>query len=125
MSPQTRADELPGGVKDPRLPAAVELLGRTGADEIQIRYCDEERPVIWMAAGRWGKKWETAAAMNGVLAVFRLCDEVIDGGQCAHCQRPTGFSPDLDAMPLSTFLCWYQYDPATKRFGRGCAGDAP
>jgi hypothetical protein len=119
------ADERPGGVKDPRLPAAVALLGHTGADEVQVRYCDEEKPVIWMAAARWGKRWETAAAMAPALAVFRLCDEVIDGGRCTHCRKPTGFTPDFDQMPLAPFVCWYQWDPERAEFRRGCAGDAP
>lgn len=108
-------------IEDPRFVPAVDMLGRTGAAEFQIRYCDEDSPVIWMAAARWGDVWETAAAMNPVSAVFRLCDQVIDGGTCQHCKRPTGFAPDLDAMPLDTLVCWYQYDPSTKAFARGCA----
>jgi hypothetical protein len=105
--------------------AAVDLLGRTGASEFQIRYCEEEQPVIWMAAAKWDGQWQAAAAMQPVLAVLRLCDEVIDGGTCQHCQRPTGITADLDAMPLDRLFCWYQYDPELKTFRRGCAGDAP
>jgi hypothetical protein len=107
--------------EDPRFVPAVDMLGRTGADEFQIRFCDEGRPVIWMAAARWGKRWEAAAAMDPVLAVFRLCDEVVDGGICTHCKRPTGFAPDLDAMPLDKLVCWYQFDPELTTFRRGCA----
>jgi hypothetical protein len=112
--------KLPRGA-DERLPAAVELLGRTGSAEFQLRYCEEEKPTIWVAAGRWGKTWETAAAMNPALAVFRLCDQVIDGGTCQHCHHPTGFAPDLDAMPLDGLICWYQWDPERATFRRGCA----
>ena len=58
-------------------------------------------------------------------AVFRLCDQVIDGGTCTHCNRPTGFTPDLDPMPLDDIVCWYQWDPELSEFRRGCAGSAP
>ena len=112
---------MPGGVDDKRLPAACALLGHTGAAEVQIRYCEEEKPVIWMAAGRWGKRWEAAGGMTPLAAVFRLCDEVIDGGQCTHCRKPAGFEPSIDPMPLSRFVCWYQWDPSTENFVRGCA----
>lgn len=104
-----------------RMTAAVDLLGRTGADEFQVRYCDEEQPVIWMAAGCWpGGRWEAAAAMHPLAAVFRLLDQVIDGGTCKHCGRPTGFEPGTDPMPLDKLVCWYQYDPGTRKFTKGC-----
>lgn len=115
------AGQLPPGVADERFAPAVAMLGRTGAAEFQVRYCDEEKPVLWMAAARWHGHWEAAAALTPVQAVFRLCDEVIDGGTCTHCQRPTGFEPSLDAMPLNELVCWYQFDPSTKTFARGCA----
>jgi hypothetical protein len=115
----------PPRLEDKRIPAAIALLGHTGATEVQVRYCDEERPVVWMAVARWGKRWEVTAAMTPALAVFRLCDEVIDGGQCTHCRRPTGFTPDFEAMPASRLVCWYQWDPECEAFRRGCAGDVP
>jgi hypothetical protein len=105
---------------DARFVAAVDLLGRTGAAEFQIRYCDEERPTLWMAAARWRGHWEAAAALGPLPAVLRLCEQVIDGGQCTHCRRPAGFTDDLDAMPASQLVCWYQYDPELATFRRGC-----
>jgi len=109
-------------IKDPRFSAAVALLGRTGADEFQVRFSPEdEPPITWTALGRWGKRWECAAAMDPLSAIFRLCDEVIDGGQCTHCKKPAGFEPSIDEMPLNQFVCWYQWDPGTKEFKRGCA----
>lgn len=109
--------------RDPKFVAAVKLLERTGADEFQIRYCEEEKPVVWMAIARWGSRWETSAAMNPFTAVFRLCDQVIDGGTCQYCNRPTGFDSDTDPMPMDVFVCWYQWDPQTKEFRRGCDED--
>jgi hypothetical protein len=107
-------------VDDPRFVPAVDMLGRTGAAEFQVRFCEEDKPVIWVAAARWGDVWECAAAMNPVRAVFRLCDQVIDGGTCTYCDRPTGFFPDLDELPLEPLVCWYQWDPELATFRRGC-----
>jgi len=112
--------DLPRTENDDLMVAAVDLLGRTGAGEFQVRYCEEEQPVIWMAAGRWGKNWQAAGALSPLTAVFRLLDEVIDGGMCKHCGRPAGFEPSIDPMPLNDMVCWYQYDPGTKKFVRGC-----
>jgi hypothetical protein len=107
---------------DARFIAGVDLIGRTGAEEFRIQYCEEEAPpVIWMASASWNGIWEVGASTNPLTAVFRLLDEVIDGAICTHCERPSGFEPSTDPMPLSTHVCWYQYDPSTKKFARGCA----
>ena len=106
---------------DERFTAAVELIGRTGAEEFEIRHSPEDDPPItWTAIGKWGKAYEVAAAMHPVEAVFRLCDQIIDGGQCNHCHKPTGFESSMDPMPLNQFVCWYQWDPELKTFRRGC-----
>ena len=116
-----------GPEADRRMLAGVDLLGRTGAEEFQIRYDDGDDgagPVVWIALGQWGgDRWEAAAAMGPVAAVMRLCEQVIDGGMCKHCDRPTGFSPDPEAMPMDELVCWYQFDPELSTFRRGCAGD--
>ena len=106
--------------EDPRLPAAVALIGRTGAEEFQIRYCEEEEPVVWLAAARWHDHWEAAGGTNPRQAIFRLCDQLIDGGRCTHCSRPTGFAAEFDDMPLGNTICWYQWDPELETFRRGC-----
>lgn len=105
---------------DPRLPAAVDLIGRTGAQQFQVRYCEEEAPVVWMALARWHGVWEVGSAMGPLEAIFRLCDQVIDGGTCTHCHKPTGFTPDFDPMPGPEFVCWYQWDPELATFRRSC-----
>lgn len=108
--------------EDPRLPAAVAMLGRTGAKEFQLRHSPEdEPPITWTALARWDRAWECAASMDPLQAVFRLCDQVIDGGQCTHCKKPAGFEPSIDPMPLSQFVCWYQWDPERETFRRGCS----
>jgi hypothetical protein len=105
---------------DDRMVAAVDLIGRTGAAEFQVRYSDDEQPVIWMAAARWKGTWQAAGAMSPLGAVFALLDSVIDGGTCQHCGRPTGFEPSSDQMPMDKLICWYQFDPGTKKFAKGC-----
>lgn len=116
---------------DPRLVAGMQLLGRTGAAEVQIRYSDDEQPVVWFAVGTWRRngreKHEAAAALDPVRAVLRLCEQVIDGGACAWCKRPAGFIADDPAdvadSPVDRLVCWYQWDPELSTFRRSCEGD--
>jgi hypothetical protein len=83
-----------------RLAAAVDLLGRTGADSMQIRYSDDEQPVVWFAVALYRDgKWETASAANPLRAILRLGEQLLDGGQCRHCNRPTGLEPDSIDVP--------------------------
>ena len=108
-----------------KLPALVKLLERTGADEFQIRYCDEEVPVVWIAAARWRGTWQAAGALEPYRAVLRLAESVMDGGTCRHCHRPTAVD-DLpaDVMLAATdpVICWYRYDPELSTFRRQCEG---
>lgn len=114
-------------LKDPRFTAAIDLLRRTGAHEVQIRHSDEtgihdELPVVWTVAVGWNVDGEGApvpeaeatgmaddagAAMAPLNAVLRMCAQVVDGGKCAHYQRPAGFEPkSLETMPLDRAICW-------------------
>ena len=114
-------------IQDDKFVAVVDLLGRTGASEFQIRYCDEENPVVWIASGRWGKTWQATGALTPWLAVFRLAEATMDGGHCTHCDRMTAVDDkpadaQLDAM--SEIVCFYRYDPELKTFRRSCEGVA-
>jgi len=109
---------------DAKLTAAIDFIGRTqGARQVQIRYSDDEQPVVWFVVALYdGGGWEADAAPEPVRAALRLCERLADGGRCTHCGRPTGLDPDtLETMPLNELICWYQMDPGTKRFTRGCA----
>lgn len=116
-------------VEDPRFIAAIEFIRRTGASSVQIRYSDDEQPVIWfVVAGYDGNNptkmvgVEVDASVNPLRAALRLCERLADGGQCLHCGRPCGLDPDsIDSLPLDKFICWYQFDPGAKKFIRGCA----
>lgn len=112
--------------------ACIELIGRCGIETFEIRYSDDQEPIVWMAiavmrdagpvAEALGqKKWDAAAGQTPGHAIGRLTDQMIDGGKCRHCNRPTGYEPGSDTMPMNDFVCWYQYDPSTKKIVKGCA----
>lgn len=123
---------------DPRFMAGIDLLRRTGMVSFQIRYSDDEEPIVWMAVGEWRVDWrgrprpkggkshhEAAAALDPLRAILRLCDQMVDGAMCAHCGRPSGVNDDFTAeMPLDELVCWYTFDPELKTFRRSCEGDA-
>lgn len=114
-----------------KLAATIDFLRRTGARQVQIRYSDDEQPVVWFVVAIYDgrnpaeiKGFEVDASGTPLAAALRLCERVGDGGECAHCHRPTGFEPQLLVrMPMDDKICWYQYDPELKTFRRGCEGD--
>ena len=119
-------------ITDPRFLAAVKLLERTGATGFRIGYSDEDDgpPVVWYACGTWRGGAEAAASLDPLQAVLRLCEQVIDGGHCAHCGQPTIFDPDMPmGSPVDELLdrmgCRYAWDPELETFRRGCEGSAP
>lgn len=121
---------------DPRFTAAIDVLRRTGARTVQIRFSDDEQPTVWMVVvgyavrnGRPVKSGkvnhhEVGAATDPLRAVFRLCDQVVDGGTCAHCGRPAGFNENPGALPLDRHVCWWTWDPEVSRFVQGCQLEA-
>lgn len=116
---------------DPRFGPAVEMIGRTGATNFQLRYSDDESPVVWMAVATYGDRFECAAAPAPLVAIFRLCDQLIDGVKCTHCGRIAAFFEELvprdtpvDAVADAMF-CAYRFDPELATFRRDCEGDTP
>ena len=121
---------------DPRFVALVAMIGRTGAAEFQIRYSDDEQPVVWVAVAghrrinnrpsRRGKvnHYEAGGGMTPLQACFRLAEQIVDGSECAHCHRPAGITDDWESeMPLAEHVCWYVYDPEVSTFRRSCEGE--
>lgn len=122
----------------PQALAAVDLLRRTGSSTFEIRYSDDNQPVVWLAISGYRtdkhghpvatgtpNAYEVAAALLPEDAIFRLCDQLIDGGWCKHCNRPAGFERGTEPMPLGDHICWYQYDPELATYRRSCEGDKP
>lgn len=122
---------------DPRFLAGVQLLERTGAHSFRIGYSpdDDGPPTVWYAVATWEQRAaggyrvkgtgrsEAAAAMDGTTAVLRLCEQVIDGGDCTHCGRRTIFVADTDTDLLDELGCVYSWDPELATFRRGCEGE--
>jgi hypothetical protein len=108
----------------------VTLLQRTGALDFQCGYTPEPRVPVWYAVCGWrrpgGVVHEAAGGLDPVTAVMRLCEQVIDGGVCQHCDRRTIFDagPGLGWDGLESLGCVYAWDPELKVFRRGCEGDA-
>jgi hypothetical protein len=110
--------------KDPRIGAVIELIGRTGATGFQIRYDEEQDPLVWVAVGEWRHGYGCGAGLTPAAAAMALADSTIDGGLCAHCGRPSGVTDDWrEEMPLAEVVCWYVFDPETKKFRRSCEGE--
>lgn len=110
---------------DPRFIAAVDLIGKSGGTSFQIRYDEEQDPVVWVAVAEIrGGAWECAGGRTPAQAAVRLAEAMYDGGFCAHCGKPAGVSTDWRAdHPLATIVCWHIFDPETERFRRSCAGE--
>lgn len=118
---------------DPRVTAAIDVIGRTGARSFQLRYQDDETPTVWIAVGTWlygprgipvasggQERSETAAALDPGRAVLRLLKLVINGGQCTHCDRPTAIGEDWQPRGVDPETCWYVYDEQAEAFRRDC-----
>lgn len=113
--------------EDPRLPAAVSLLGRTGSLSFVLRYDspdDSEGPVVWLACAQYPSGWEVAASTDPVTAVMRLCELIVDGGLCARCGRPTAFVPETVGVAgevlASPGVCTFVFDVERAEYVREC-----
>lgn len=117
---------------DARTSAAAEMLGRLGADSLEIRFSEPDEgmdtPVIWMAIvslkGYDGAPPQVAAGLHPVHALEKLLEQLIDGGQCNHCGRMTTFEGDPRTVTaFGRLVCAYQYDPELRTYRRSCEGE--
>lgn len=120
------------GPRDPRLIAAVEMIGRLGGSEFQLRFDDRDlddgTPIVWSALARWGTVWQATGALSPWRAIFRLLEAAMDGGSCNHCGKPTVVDEhpaDASIRITESALCWYRYDPERHTFRRSCEGVNP
>jgi hypothetical protein len=98
--------------------AIADLVQRTGGKSFEVRYSRERSPVVWMAVAVYrGGLVEVDAAITPEEAAWRLGERLVDGGECAHCARPTVLCrPDEDGiMPGAC-----QYTLRGERVVRGC-----
>jgi hypothetical protein len=122
-------------VEDPRYIGAIELIRRVGAREIQLRYDEEQHPIVWVCTAAFsiinGKPsgrgkinaHQASGGLDPLRAIFALCHICLDRqGVCLHCGRNTMFDENFSPQPLENFYCWYQWDPEMKTFRRGCEG---
>ena len=126
----------PMNAEDPRFIATMDMIRRTGARSFQIRYSDDEQPIIWMTVGEWlwkdGRpvaeggepRYEAAAALSPLGACVRLLEQIMDGGMCEHCGKMTSVEVNFTAHTFAEeHICWYVYDPELNVFRRSCEGD--
>lgn len=114
----------PPGIDEPRFLAGLDMLRRTGAVDVQLRYQDDQEPTVWMALAGFNPDgdmaWKVGASFSPPRALFALLESVIDGARCTHCSKPCGIVDDHEEMPFEGLCCWYQYDPELKTYRRGC-----
>lgn len=121
-----RLAQYGGGKVDPKLTAGFDMLRRTGARSVELRYQDDKEPTVWFAIGEWlvhghtTTTFEVDASTDPVRAVMRLCSRVIDGGQCQHCRRTSGFTSTSKPKTNQPNICWQRWHAATESFRRDC-----
>lgn len=113
-----------------KLSAAVAMIGRCGASSVQIRWSDDEDPIVWFVVAQFDEGvWETAAGRDPIEAALRCAEQLVDGAACAHCERPTALDTDWESPVTSVAnragldLCAYVYDPERRTFRRSCEGE--
>jgi hypothetical protein len=110
--------------EDPRLMAVLDLMRRAGARSVQLRYDEEQDPVVWVAVAEFLRGYGCGAGLSPGAAAMALADSTVDGGLCAHCGHPSGVTDDWrEDMPLANVVCWYVFDPELAKFRRSCEGE--
>lgn len=119
---------------DVRLVACLDAIRRTGCLEIDVRYSDDEEPVVWFVVAHYPRGGqdvcETAASLDPVEAAWRLLKLLISGrgrqrSLCVHCKRPADVSEDWQGRwSDDKDTCWWVYDPELQVFRRSCEGKA-
>lgn len=119
---------------NPKFIGAIDAIRRTGAVEVQVRYSDDQEPLAWLViaghlrdarglpVGRNREPavpvWMVGGGLSATEAAVRCAEQIVDGGQCAHCGRPTALDADGD-LNLPGF-CMMFWDPASATFKQQC-----
>lgn len=117
----------------PQFLAGLDMIRRTGARSVQVRYQDDEEPTVWMVVaehvvgggrplprGKPGRQTFTVGAgLTPQAAATDCCALLIDGGLCAHCGNVAVFDDGggVFAMPGT---CWTKWDPDSASYRRSC-----
>ena len=100
--------------------AAADLIGRTGATELQFGYLHDGVPVAeaawWAHAQYRGARVVVEDHRDPVAAIEALARRLLTGGRCTHCGGETVLSGD-GSSPIQ---CRYRRVGA--RWVRGCEG---
>jgi hypothetical protein len=118
---------------DSRFVAGTVMIGRMGATNFQVRFCEEEEPTVWIVSARWERnnkeRWEAAGALDPGTAMYRFLELVMDGGACLHCGKVTSIDDLPATTPMDTVMdkmfCIYRYDPELRTYRRSCEGLKP
>lgn len=118
-------DDLPSHVPldRPRLLAAVELVGRAAARQLELGWESDDgpRPGEWYASAFYKGARVTVEKQEGPdAAVEALAFKLMDGGECVHCGRllfvaGVGYRWGGDSEPCT----WYRRG---EHWLRGCDG---
>jgi hypothetical protein len=116
---------------DPRLVALTKLIGHTGASGFQLRYDDNEEPLVWIAVASYEDDesastiHQVGAGLTPIQAAYRVTESLMDGGQCTHCHRPSAVALDPAEIIGDEVICWYVYRDARQEFVRDCEDEFP
>lgn len=122
------------GRLNPKFIAALDAVRRTGAISVQIRYQDDEEPVVWVVVAEHLRDarglpvgrdrepaeqiWTVGGGLEPTTAAVRCAEQLVDGGTCAHCTKPAALDPDGD-LHLPGF-CLLRWRAKTATFVQDC-----
>lgn len=97
--------------------AAVDLVGRSGASDLELGYLHDEVPSEeagwWASANYKGAKIFVEGHKGPVAAAQALAEKVLDGALCVHCNKQVTLVPP----PIPEYCLW---EKEGSRWVRGC-----
>ncbi len=105
-----------------RLDAALDAIGRSGAQHLEVGYLNEDAPTSeqadWYATAQWRGTKITAEHHTGPAeAAEALVRKVLDGGTCVHCANTISLTAGHRG------LC--RWTRQGNRWTRGCTDTHP